>query len=61
MIVYKYHIAERVIVPVKNIKPRDLEATPVGRATSKLASDVVCLLLLVYRRLRIAMTLSAKI
>ena len=33
--------------PMKNIKSRDLEATPVGGATSKPSSDVVCLLLLV--------------
>ena len=32
--------------PMKNIKSRDLEATPMGGATSKPASDVVCLLLL---------------
>ena len=38
-----------------------LEATPMGGATSKQASDVVCLLLLAWRRSRIAMTLSAKI
>ena len=31
--------------PMKNIKSRDLEATPMGEATSKPASDVVCLLL----------------
>ena len=33
--------------PMKNIKSRDLEAMPMGGATSKPASDVVCLLLLV--------------
>ena len=32
--------------PTKNIKSHDLEATPMGGATSKPASDVVCLLLL---------------
>ena len=32
--------------PMKNIMSRDLEATPMGRATSKPPSDVVCLLLL---------------
>ena len=32
--------------PMKNIKPRDLEATPMGGATSKPSSDVHCLLLL---------------
>ena len=32
--------------PMKNIKPRDLGATPMGRATSNPTSDVVCLLLL---------------
>ena len=31
--------------PMKNIKSRDLEATPMGGATSQPASDVVCLLL----------------
>ena len=31
---------------MKNIKPRDPEATPMGGATSKPASDVDCLLLL---------------
>ena len=31
--------------PMKNIKSRDLEATPMGGATSKSTSDVVCLLL----------------
>ena len=31
--------------PMKNIKSRDLEATPMGGATSKPAIDVVCLLL----------------
>ena len=30
----------------KNIKSRDLEATPMSGATSKPSSDVVCLLLL---------------
>ena len=33
--------------PMKNSNSRDLEATPMGRATSKLASDVVCLLFVV--------------
>ena len=28
--------------PIKKIKSRDLEATPMVRATSKQASDVVC-------------------
>ena len=32
--------------PMKNIMSRDLEATPMGGATSKPPSDVVCLLLL---------------
>ena len=32
---------------MKKIKSRDLEATPMGPATSKLASDVVCLLFVV--------------
>ena len=32
--------------PKKNIKSCDLEATPMGGLTSKPASDVVCLLLL---------------
>ena len=32
--------------PMKNIKSRDLEATPMGGAMSKPASDIVCLLLL---------------
>ena len=32
--------------PLKNIKSRDLEATPMGGATSKPTSDAVCLLLL---------------
>ena len=32
--------------PMKSIKSRDLEATPMGGATSKPDSDVVCLLLL---------------
>ena len=32
--------------PMKNIKSRDLEATPIGGATSKPAGDVVCLRLL---------------
>ena len=32
--------------PMINIKSRDLEATPIGGATSKPASDVICLLLL---------------
>ena len=31
--------------PMKNIKSRDLEATPMGGLTSMPASDVVCLLL----------------
>ena len=30
--------------PMKNIKSRDLEATPMGGAMSKQTSDVVCLL-----------------
>ena len=34
----------------KDIKSCELEATPMGRATSKPASDVVCLLLLERRR-----------
>ena len=32
--------------PMKNIESRDLEATSLGGATSKLAIDIVCLLLL---------------
>ena len=32
--------------PMKNIKSRDLEATPMGGETSEQASEVVCLLLL---------------
>ena len=32
--------------PMKNIKSRDLEATPMGGATSISTRDVVCLLLL---------------
>ena len=32
--------------PMKNIKSCDQEATPMGGATSKSASDVVCLLLM---------------
>ena len=32
--------------PMKNIMSHDLEATPMGGATSKRPSDVVCLLLL---------------
>ena len=32
--------------PMKNIKSCDLEAMPMGGATSKPASDVLCLLLL---------------
>ena len=32
--------------PMKNIKSRELEATPMGGATSKPTSDVVCVLLL---------------
>ena len=32
--------------PMKNIKSRDLEATPLGGATSKPTSDVVYVLLL---------------
>ena len=32
--------------PIKNIKSRDLEATPMGGETTKQTSDVVCLLLL---------------
>ena len=32
--------------PMKNNKSRDLDAIPVGGATSKQTSDVVCLLLL---------------
>ena len=47
--------------PMKNIKSRDLEATPVGGATSKPTSDVVCLLLLSRRWSPIAMALGAKI
>ena len=47
--------------PMKNTKSRDLEATPKGGATSKPASDVVCLLLMLCRWARIAMTLGAKI
>ena len=31
--------------PMKNIKSRDLEATPMGGAMSEQASDVVCILL----------------
>ena len=33
--------------PMKNIMSHDLEATPVGGATSKPTSDVVCIILLV--------------
>ena len=47
--------------PMKTVKSRDLEATPMGGATSKPASDVVCLLLLTLRQSRIAMKLGAKI
>ena len=36
--------------PMKKIKSRDLEAMPMGGATSKPSSDVVCLLLLVAYR-----------
>ena len=43
--------------PMKNITSRDLNATPMGGATSKPASDVVCL----RRWSRIAMTFGAKI
>ena len=50
----KIALDERIFLGVfhllmKNIKSRDLEATPMGGATSKPvpASDVVCLLLLV--------------
>ena len=46
---------------MKNIKSRDLEAMPMGEVTSKTAGDIVCLLLLAWRRSRIAMTLSVKI
>ena len=46
---------------MKNIKSRDLEATPMGGATSKSAKDFICSLLLAGRRSCIAMTLSAKI
>ena len=47
--------------PMKNIKSRDLEATPMGGAMSKPSSDVVCLLLLARHRSPITMMLSAKI
>ena len=45
----------------ENIKSPDQEATPMVVVKSKLASDIVCLLLLACRRSRIAMVLSAKV
>ena len=46
---------------IKNIKSRDLEATPLGGSTSKPSSDVVCLLLFTCCWSRIFMTLEVKI